>query len=190
MIDEPNRQKELNEARERDRRQKAQETLKKYSTGKNQGRTQEAIKTAKELATMGTPWGLWGLISQISFSDWMYVLALFAAILKDLLDFAEASGFLYILVFITTFLTSIFIALMMLLGSFSNGSGRAQQKIIRSWLILLGGTTIELLFGINFLPIETLTVLIIYGFALLARKEAKDFSAKKNWSTGIIGAVS
>jgi hypothetical protein len=107
-------------------------------------------------------------------ADWMYGLAFMAAILKDLLDISQATGILYILVLVTTLCCSIFIAMMMILGSFTHsGTGRVQRKIIRSWLVLLSGTTAELLFGVNFLPIETLTVLIIYVLMLMERKQAQ-----------------
>jgi hypothetical protein len=121
------------------------------------------------------PWGIISLLGEFSpFSDWMYGLALMAAILKDLLDFVEVTGILYAAIIVITLCCSIFIAMMMLLGGFNNNTGgRAQQKIIRSWLILLGGTTVEMLFGINFLPVETLTVMIIYALMLSARKQTK-----------------
>lgn len=175
MIDSYQKQQELKEARESDKRKKAKKALKNYSTGGNKGRAQKTIGEAKNLIKNATPWGMFSLFFQMKpFSDWMYGLALLAAILKDLLDFSEATGILYGLVIVLTFLTSIFIAMMMLLGSFENGAGRTQQKMIRSWLVLLGGTTVEMLFGINFLPIETLTVVIIYIMMLSARKQAKE----------------
>jgi len=174
MVVDLEKYRELKEARERDKRKKARETLKKYNTGKNKGQAKQAIKDAENLAKSATPWGMLSLFFQMKpFSDWMYGLALFAAVLKDLVDLIEATGIGYIVVVIATLCCSIFIAMMMLLGNFSNGAGRRQQKIIRSWLILLGGTTIELLFGINFLPVETLTVLIVYALLLAARKQAQ-----------------
>lgn len=165
----------LKEARENSRKEKAQKNLNKYSTGKNKGQAQENIKAAKNLIKNATPWGIASLFFQMKFfSDWMYGLALLAAIFKDVLDILNATGIGYFIVVVATFLASIFIAMMMLLGSFSNGSGRAQQKMIRSWLILLGGTTTELLFGVNFLPIETATVLIIYALLLSSRKQGQE----------------
>ena len=128
-----------------------------------------------------TPWGFLALLSKINLSDWPYALALVAAIFKDIMDFMEATGFGYAIVLVLTFMCSIWIAMMMLLAS--GGKGRQDQKIIRSWLILLSGTTAELIFGIDVLPIETLTVLIIFALALLAKQQAaKAEKAKKSSS--------
>lgn len=132
----------------------------------------ETIKDAKNLVESMTPWGALALAFQINLGDWMYFLALIAAVLKDILDLIEFAGITYIVVIVVTFCISIFIGMMMILGSVMNGQGRVQQKIIRSWLTLLAGTTVEMLFGINILPIETMTVLIIWGFALSARRTA------------------
>jgi hypothetical protein len=177
MLFDHQKQQELQEVRNRDRREKAQSNLKKYSTGKNKGMAKDTIKDAKNLAGAVTPWGALALMTQISISDWMYFLALLAAVFKDILDLIEFAGITYIIVIVLTICISIFIGMMMLLGSFSHGQGRAQQKIIRSWLTLLAGTTVEMLFGINILPIETMTVLIIWGFVLSARKQAKKTTA-------------
>jgi hypothetical protein len=179
--DDYQRQQNLRAARDADERQKARQTLKKYSTGNKAGQAQQAIKTAKDLAKNATPWGVFSLLSGASiFSDWMYGAALFAAIIKDILDLLDLTGIGYIVVFIATICCSGFIAMMMLLGSMTNGSGRAQQKIIRSWLVLLGGTTIELIFGIDILPIETITVLIVYFMLLAARKAAQEQQKREN----------
>ena len=168
----PQKKQDLREARENDRKEKAQKILDKYGAGET-GKTANQVKN---LTKSATPRGIISLLGSINFfSDWMYGLALFAAILKDLLDIVEATGIGYILVVVTTFCTGIFIAMMMLLGSFSNNSGgKKQQKIIRSWLVLFGGTIIELIPGIDFVPIETLTVIIIYVLLLSSRKQNKE----------------
>ena len=155
---------------------KAQKTLNKYSPNRNASQARNTINQAKNLAKSATSWGAISLMSQVKISDFSYFLALIAAILKDLLDLAEATGIGYALVVILTFLASIFIAFMMILASFSEGgqgSQRIKRKIIRSWLILIAGTIIELIPGIDFLPIESLSVVIIFALALSARKEAK-----------------
>ena len=176
--------RQLQEARKKEAAKKARvtarNTSKKYNTGKNKGLARKTIDDAKNLAKSTTPWGLLSLLTQASpFCDWMYGLALFAAIFKDIMDLIEASGIGYILVVILTFCASIFIGLMMLLGSFSTGQGRTQHKILKNYLILIGGTAAELLFGLNILPIETITVLIIYGLVLSERKQIQ--AERKNW---------
>jgi len=168
------KQQELQAARTADQRKKARKNLKKYSTGKRKGMAKDTIDSAKNLVKdVATPWGALSLMTKISIGDWMYFLALLAAVFKDILDLIEFAGITYIIIIIITFCISIFIGMMMLLGSMSHGQGRAQQKILRSWLTLLTGTTAELIFGVNILPIETITVIIIWGFVLSARKHKR-----------------
>lgn len=176
MINEQEKYNKLREARDQSRRDKARENLKKSSTGKNRGLAQSAIGSAKNLAKNASPAGFLSLILKANLmSDWMYALALIAAIVKDFLDFIQVTGVFYILVIVITFLCSIFIAMMMLLGSFSNGSmGRVQRKVISSWVVLIGGTVAELLFGIDLLPIETFTVLVVYALMLSDRRQAAE----------------
>jgi hypothetical protein len=130
--------------------------------------------TAKQVLKGGGVSTAVSLFAQMKpLNDWMYFLAIMMAMLKDILDILTLSGVLYILVIVITFLTSIFIALMMILGEFSTGIGRQKQKMIRKWLVLLFGTTSEMIIGLNFLPITTLTVAIVYALVLLERKNAK-----------------
>ncbi|MDQ1283819.1 MAG: hypothetical protein QG620_167 [Patescibacteria group bacterium] len=178
MLYDYQKQQALEEARRRDKEKKARETLKKYNAGKNKGQaknvTQDVKNNAEAIKKAMTPLGFLSLLFQISiFSDWMYGLAIFAAVLKDIIDFTGL-GSLPGIGTVITFCISIFIGFMMLLGSFTNGAGRRHQKIIKSWLILLGGTTIEMLFGLNFLPVETLTVLSVYVLYLAGKKQARE----------------
>lgn len=177
--------RQLRETRREEAQKKAGATLKKYSTGKNKGQAKKTINEAKNLVkSAATPWGVLSLIMQASpFKDWMYGLALFVAIFKDVLDLIEATGIGYVVVVVSTFCASIFIGLMMYLGNSSSGRSRAQNKVLKSYLVLIGGTAIELIFGIDILPIETLTVLIIYGMALAARKQAKKGSDSQSSSS-------
>ncbi len=159
----------ISEAREKEREKKAREAIRKNNTGRNKGKVKADIQKAKNI----NPVGALSVLSQFNiFMDWVYAAALVAAILKDILDFSEATGVGYIFVIITTFMCSIFIAMMMLLGDSMGGTKeRNSTKSIRNWLILLAGTTTEFIFGLDMLPIETLTVIIIYFFVLAARKE-------------------
>jgi len=185
MLYDYQKMQELEESRERDKRKKTREALKKHSIGKNRGLAKQTIRNAKKqdlkaLKKLATPWGALGLIFQGKLSDWMYWAALFAAMLKDFLDWMLLGSLPGVGTVITLGI-SIFIAAMMLLGSFTTGHGRTQQKIIRSWLVLLAGTTAEMiLFGVNFLPIETFAVLIIYGFVLAERKQTQEEKEEEN----------
>ncbi len=175
MLREQQKKQELIEARKEDKQKKSQEkarkTLKKYNTGKNKGQVKNITEDVKALAKSVSPVGFIGLLMKINLaSDWMYGLALIAAMFKDLLDLFEVTGVWYAIVILMTFLTSIFIALMMILGnSFNGGGGRKSQKMIKSWLVLLAGTGMEMVFGLDVLPIETLSVLIIYTLLLAHR---------------------
>lgn len=180
MLYDQRKQQELQKARARDQRKKARETLKKNSVGKNKGLTKKTIRDAKNLAKdFSTHWGIFSLATKISLADWMYFAALLAAIFKDIVDLIEAAGVTYIVVFVVTLCISAFIAMMMFLGSFSSGKSRTQYKIIRGWLILLGGTGAEMIFGLNFMPIETFTVILIWGMVLSERKQAEKEKEEK-----------
>lgn len=177
MSIDPQKRQELLAARKATKREKdkdnARKTLKKYGTGKNKGQAANTIKSARGMIESATPWGIIALMFQANIlSDWPYALALIAAILKDIFDLAEVTGVGYALVFVFTFMCGIWIAMMMMLAGDKRGG--KQRKIIRSWLILLSGTTMEMIFGLDLLPIETVTVLIIYALALIDRKQSSE----------------
>lgn len=148
------------------------------------GSPQNDPDQAKKITAAVTSGSFFAVIFQISPArDWAYGLATFAAIFKDLIDPIGATVLLYIVVVVATLCISIFIWFMMLLASFSEGQGTGQKQrrkakakmaMLKRSLVLISGTTIEFLLGLNFLPWETFTVLIIYGMVLFARKEAKE----------------
>ncbi len=87
-----------------------------------------------------------------------YAPMLVAALLKDLLDLTGIGSFPGIGT-IVTFCFSILIFFLALL----NGSFRGRLKY-RKALVLIIGTLVEAVgFGLNFLPLETLTVLAMYS---------------------------
>ncbi|HRY82519.1 MAG TPA: hypothetical protein P5232_02370 [Candidatus Moranbacteria bacterium] len=175
MLYDPQKKQNFEDEKLKTRQEKAQKTLKENSIGKNKGQAQKTIRSAKNLLKKLTPLHALSLATQIRPSDLVYLIALVAAILKDfLIDPIEATGIGYAFVFIITLLVSILIWFMMTLANFSDSGQKVNHKVIKSWLVLLGGTTAEMLFGVNILPIETLTVFIIYFMALSARKEAKE----------------
>ncbi len=162
----------MNEHQHKKRLEQARQTGRANNLTKKNSSTQKTIKESKEvIKNISNPVSFFSLFFQMSiFTDWMYGVALLAAVLKDILDLLEVTGIWYIIVIVLTFCVSIFIALMMLLGNSVNGVGKGQRKMIKSWLVLLAGTSAELIFGIDLLPIETLTVIIIYLMLLSARK--------------------
>jgi hypothetical protein len=162
------RQQALREARENDQREKNDPGKKnakeegKESILKNKNPQNVAKSALKAVSAF----------SSAKPHDMVYFFAMMAAVLKDILDFIAITGIGYLFVLAFTFIISIFIFFMMLLGSFFDGSsGMKKQKHIKNYLVLLGGTTTEMIFGLNFLPITTFTVFLIYFMILKNRKE-------------------
>ena len=147
------------------------ERARRLKQARNAAKQKGLVDSTKTLASMATPWGFFSLFSQIRF-DWPFWFAIFAALLKDISDYVGI-GSLPAIGTVITICCSIFIGFMMLLGG-STGKRRTAQKVMRKFLVLSGGTLIELLFGINFLPIETLTILVIYFMFLAERKQAAE----------------
>ncbi|MFA6159891.1 MAG: hypothetical protein WC678_02255 [Parcubacteria group bacterium] len=104
--------------------------------------------------------------SQIKKSDPVFAIALVAAGLKDLLDLFQATGVGYALVIIMTILIFIFIGFMILIGVSMGGGGG-----INILLMLFGGTVVEILPGISFLPATMGLVAMIYLAVLKKRKK-------------------
>lgn len=90
-----------------------------------------------------------------------YAPALIVALLKDLLDLALLGSFPGIGTVVTVCF-SVLIFLLLLLTR-SNSKLVDSRFLIRAGLILILGSVAEgFIFGLNFLPIETLTVFVIY----------------------------
>lgn len=90
-----------------------------------------------------------------------YTPALVLAIIKDLLDWVLI-GSLPVIGTIVTFMFAvpIFICLMLVKA---NGSVADSRFVIRRLVIFLCGLAIEsFIFGLNFLPIETITIAVIF----------------------------
>jgi hypothetical protein len=134
---------------------------------------EETKKLTKEVGTLAksvTPWGFVSLLGEMNLlTDWTYGLAFFAAVLKDILDFT-GFGSLPLIGTVITFCVSIFIGFMMLLSNILGSERSMFQRSLMRWLVLITGTLVELLFGLNFIPWETATVLFVYAMALAARK--------------------
>lgn len=130
----------------------------------------EARNAMKNAAHAASPKGALQLMRNVHLlADMPYVAAFGAALLKDLLDF----GFIGSLPLIGTVLTicaSIFIFMMLLLSG-SSGARSKTKGMLKKMLTLGGGTIVETFFGINFLPVEVLTVALIYYFELSGRMQ-------------------
>jgi len=100
----------------------------------------------------------------------IYGLAMSLALFKDILDFAFI-GSLPAIGTVVTFCVSMAIGSILFFGGISASRRKVARKMTRRFLILIAGTLAEgVFFGLNFLPVETLTVLIIYWMELTDRK--------------------
>lgn len=127
-----------------------------------------AINKAKDVASLATPVGAFSLLGQIKFlADIPYAAALGAAILKDLLDLVFI-GSLPGVGTVITILCSIFIFMMMLIVG-SGDKKKAFSGMFKKVGLIFGGTLVEFLPGLDFLPVETLTVAGIYYLTLTER---------------------
>src|SRR3989344_6662561 len=111
---------------------------------------------------------IWDLFKQIHWSiDWMIFFPLFFAILKDVLDYIGFS--LPVLNESLNFsigaLTAIVLAV---LGSNLKSKGIGRQSV-RKFIVLLIGMACEEFFGLNLLPIESVTVLVCFLLVLFER---------------------
>lgn len=128
---------------------------------------------AKTLVKSLTPWGFFSLISNVNFlSDIPYFFAIMAATLKDGLDLVLI-GSLPAIGTIVTACASLFIGMMMFLGNIMQGEHDRtvfQSVLLKQFLVLIFISIVEFVFGIDFLPAETIGTIFIYSFALAARK--------------------
>jgi hypothetical protein len=101
------------------------------------------------------------------FMDWMYGIALTLAILKDISDFVGL-GSLPVIGTLITFSVSFIIGMIM----FLTGSGmkkRFVKALLKRYGALIIGSLLEMLFGLNFFPIETCMIIIVFYLTLRER---------------------
>ena len=158
----------------------------KYKNSLNKARAsakrRNLVNTAKTLAESATPWGAASLIKYLFLTHpAIYAVCLMVALLKDVLDWVGI-GSLPAIGTILTICVSIFIFLMLLLAG-SSSKIKMANSVVRRYLILGAGTLIEFLFGINFLPILTFTVLVIWFMAAAEKKQEAE-AGKNQQATG------
>lgn len=133
-----------------------------FEAAKREARRQSQQRIEKEQVVLGRP---------VSFFS--YMPALGAAILKDLLDLIFMIGPLFFIGTIVTFCFSLLIFFLLMLSD-----TKQKHSLTKKGLILLIGTLTEgLFFGLNLLPIETMTVLFIYFMDRRASKKEVSLSA-------------
>ncbi|MFZ5982233.1 MAG: hypothetical protein ACOYS2_01495 [Patescibacteria group bacterium] len=113
------------------------------------------------------------------FMDWLFGIALSLAIIKDVLDFVGV-GSLPAIGTAVTFCVSFAIGLIMFITG-SRGAKKAVRGALKRFGVLAGGTGIELFFGLNFFPIESAVVVIVFYMTLRERAvSAKDEKSSEN----------
>lgn len=127
------------------------------------------------------------LIGFIMLNDLFFFFAMMMALLKDILD-PTAIGSAPPVGTILTLMVAITLGFAMLICGTPIKSVRKNKmgakeialKVTRKWGTLAAGTIFETLFGLNFLPVETLTAFIIYIFILKERKETYEAWQKES----------
>lgn len=151
-----------------------EEARKRDAAKKTKNSEVSTVKSSSDLAkNVSNPFSGLSLLKQIDmFNDMPYFSALGAALIKDISDFIGI-GSLPGIGTVITICCSIFIGMMMFLG----GAGE-KRKIAKGWikkfLTLVGGTIVEILPGIDFLPVETMTAGLVYIWVLSDRKSSRE----------------
>jgi hypothetical protein len=111
------------------------------------------------------------------FIDWLYGIALAAALLKDIMDLVGIGSLPGIGTVITLMATITIWAVMIITGSAFKAIKK--RRLVMRYGVLVAGTLIEMVFGIDFLPIETFMVIYIFVSALEDRRDAKEKADEK-----------
>jgi hypothetical protein len=160
-----NHKKELDDARAQDEeRQQPGEAENKYKEAF------EADKKRQKSTSAITPKGVFSAVKQIDLiGDIPFACALGGAILKDLLDFVFAPT--VVLSILASILCSIFIFMMLVIAR-ATEKRKVASRFIMKFFVIIGGSMADSFPGIDFLPIETITVFIIYYLVLHERANA------------------
>ncbi len=137
------------------------------SSSPKKGKAAQTVKDAVGIAkAVSDPF----ILRFARIGDWPYFVAWLLALLKDLLDLVGIGSLpaigtvITICVSITAFLLSLLV---------DTGKAKMVTKMFTKVIILLSGTTVEFLFGLNFVPWETAAVSMMYLLTLQERKTEK-----------------
>jgi uncharacterized membrane protein len=109
-------------------------------------------------------------------SAMLYLGVAMIALLKDLLDFVGVGS----LPGVGTVVTICFTFLIwILLTIFDHSGGKHNKKLARGFVVLMFGLVEAIGFGLNFLPIETAMVVVVYYMARKAWKKAEKEAEKE-----------
>ena len=103
-------------------------------------------------------------------TDWLYIVALFLALFKDLLHLSVL-GSLPAIGTVVTFIISISIGFILLAtGALSKSHQLYKNFMFRIFLLGVGTLVEAFLFGLNLIPIQTITLILIYINVIFERK--------------------
>lgn len=154
----------LDEYRRRDDRSNHQEKNKK------------AVQVAKDAVGIAKAVSDPFVLRFVRIGDWPYFVAWLLALFKDLLDLVGV-GSLPAVGTAITICVSIAVYFLSLLVD--TGRSKMVTKTFTRVIILLSGTTVELFFGLNFIPWETVAVSMMYLLILQERKTEKKNKKKE-----------
>lgn len=145
-------------------------TEQQFKDAKKDSNNKKTIKTF--VKSTATPCGMFSLLKEINLLRDMPIVCAFGfALLKDLLDLVFGELIIFPILF--SILCSIFIFMMMLLIG-GGGKRKVASKFATKAFVVMGGGIVDSLPGIDRIPVETVTVCIIYMLILAERKAAKD----------------
>jgi len=113
------------------------------------------------------------------FMDWLFGIALCFALFKDISDFVGLGSLPVIGTMITGGVSVIIAGIMFLTGSTGKvaNAKRIAESLAKRYGAWAAGTAVEMFFGLNFFPIETAMVVVVFYLTLrermLADKEEK-----------------
>jgi len=105
------------------------------------------------------------------FMDWLFGIALCFALFKDVSDFVGI-GSLPVIGTLVTFAVSFIIGMIMFITGSGGKRGNAKRivkSLAKRYGTLAAGTGVEMFFGLNFFPIETAIVVIVFYLTLKER---------------------
>jgi hypothetical protein len=133
-------------------------------------------KIAKNVATSIS------IIGLLEITDIFFLVAIMAAMAKDILDCLVIPAFPVIGTALTLMASFTIMAAMFICGASSTHRSKMENlvgKAVKKWGVLAAGTCFEFFFGLNFIPTETVTAVIIFVFILQERKVSREEQKKE-----------
>lgn len=128
------------------------------------------IRSARRMVKNAKP--SFKLLFYLQALDLFFLVAFAVAFVKDLLDWIGIGSLPAIGTVVTLVASFCIWAAMTIAGASSMIKNR--KGVIKKYAVLAGGTIAEMLFGLNFIPIETIIVVVIFYLSLVERRAAAE----------------